>query len=66
MTGDRLLPVRTVAKRLNFCEETIRRYIRRGLLKAHRPAGDRRAGNYLIAESAVREFLATSCDTHPS
>lgn len=60
---DRLLQVSQVAKRLKRCPETIRRYIRQGRLLAHRTPGGTRSGNYLIAESAIRQFLATSCDT---
>jgi len=58
--GERLLPVSVVAKRLNLCGETIRRYIRSGTLKAFRAPGHRRAGNYFIPESALRDFLTTS------
>lgn len=55
-----MLEVSIAAKRLKKCPETIRRYIRRGWLKAVRAQGSRRGGNYLIPESALAEFLATS------
>lgn len=58
-----MLTVRAAAKRLNRCEEMIRRYIRRGLLRATRPTLHRsRGGNYLIPESALADFLATQRD----
>lgn len=61
---DRYLEVSVVAMRLKKCPETIRRYIRRGLLPATRLPGTGRGGNYLIAESALQPFLhTTSCDT---
>lgn len=56
--SDRLLEVAHVAHRLNRCAEQIRRYIRRGQLYAVRgPGSGNRPGNYLIPESAVRDFL---------
>jgi hypothetical protein len=62
--ADRYLEVAAVAKRLKKCPETIRRYIRRGLLPATRLPGTGRGGNYLIAESALQPFLhTTSCDS---
>lgn len=66
--SDPLLEVATVAQRLKKCPETIRRYIRRGVLVAVRLPGSGRRGNYLIAESALTAFLlshTTSCDTEP-
>lgn len=63
--AERLLEVAHVAKRLRCHPETVRRYIRRGLLR-HQRRGHiytRRGGNYLIPESALREFLATSGNT---
>lgn len=61
--SDPLLDVRTVARRLSRCEETIRRYIRRGILVAIRAPSPSRGGNFLIPESSVLHFLATS--SHP-
>lgn len=60
--AERLLEVNVVARRLKKCPETVRRYIRDGRLKATRaPLGnDSRGGNYLVPESAVDAFLATS------
>lgn len=62
MNHDRLLPLSAVAKRLKKCPETVRRYIRRGLLIADRLPGGTRQGNYLISESSLEKFLATSRD----
>jgi predicted site-specific integrase-resolvase len=63
---ERLLDVGMVAQQLDRCSETVRRYIRAGYLRAWRAPGDHsRGGNYLIPESAVREFLATSYDISP-
>lgn len=61
-SADRLLELAVVAKRLKRCPETVRRYIRSGRLRATRPPRSfgSRGGNYLIPESAVVEFLATS------
>lgn len=60
--AERLLEVVHVAKRLRCHPETVRRHIRAGHLKAVRRGSSSagRGGNYLIPESAVREFLATS------
>lgn len=55
-----LMQVSTAAKRLKLCQETIRRYIRTGKLRAVRTPGSKRLGNYLIPESALQEFLATA------
>ncbi len=58
-----MVEVAIAAKRLKKCPATIRRYIRAGHLRAVRaPAGpsSTRGGNYLIPESALREFLVTS------
>lgn len=55
-----MLEVKAVAIRLKKNPETIRRYIRRGWLRHERAPGDRRGGNYLIPESAITDFLATS------
>ncbi len=60
---DALMVVSIAASRLKKCPETIRRYIRSGRLRAERPPGDKRLGNYLIRESAIANFLATSCDS---
>jgi excisionase family DNA binding protein len=62
MTPEKLLSVNTVAKRLQRTPDTIRRYIRLGRLLAERPPGDKRAGNYLIPESALVKFLQSSSD----
>jgi hypothetical protein len=60
---DRLLDVQQAARRLKRCPETIRRYIRRGILKAGRPPiPGAKGGNYLIAETELARFLATSRD----
>lgn len=62
--SERLLPVSIVAKRLNLSTETVRRYIRAGILPAVRVPYGRRGGNYLIHESAVAAFPnTTSCDS---
>ena len=58
--AEKLLEVAVVAKRLRKCPETVRRYIRSGRLRAARAPGETRGGNYLVPESAVSEFLATS------
>lgn len=65
---DRMLEVSQAAKRLRMHPETIRRYIRRGLLAALRAPGSTRGGNYLILESALRNFLATRSNRtqHPA
>lgn len=55
MDNDRLLTVPEVAERLRVNDETVRRWVRTGRLKAVMPGG-RKAG-YRIAESAVREML---------
>ncbi len=55
-----MVEVAIAAKRLRKCPETIRRYIRSGQLRAERGPGGSRRGNYLIPESALLEFLATS------
>lgn len=58
-----MVEVAIAAKRLKKCPATIRRYIRSGHLRAVRasPIGSSsRGGNYLIPESALREFLVTS------
>lgn len=65
MTEQRLFDVAQAAKRLRRCPETIRRYIRSGLLPAIRPPGPRRRGNYLIAEADLEKFLSTSHDNLP-
>jgi len=54
---EHLLEVAAAAKRLKKCPETIRRYIRRGLLPARRLPGGTRRGTYLIAESALNAFI---------
>ncbi len=68
--AERLIEVAVVAVRLRKCQETIRRYIRSGHLKATRLPGHTRAGSYLITESAIADFLAmqhchTSADITP-
>lgn len=65
--AERLLEIAAVAKRLKRCPETVRRYIRAGLLRATRPPNldGSRGGNYLIPESAVREFLTTLTNITP-
>ena len=61
LQDDRLLEVEVVARRLKKCPESIRRWIRAGLLAAQRAAvGATRRGNYLIAESDLRAFVADS------
>lgn len=61
--AERLLEVAHVAKRLRCHPETVRRHIRAGRLKAVRRGTFRgRGGNYLVPESAVRQFLAASCN----
>lgn len=58
--GERLLHVAAAAQRLHRKPETIRKYIRSGRLRAHRPAATDvsvRGGNYLIPESALIEFM---------
>lgn len=65
--ADRLLDVAMVARRINRCEEQVRRYIRRGYLKAQRIRVGGRGGNYQIRESdvdALVQHLATSVNTH--
>ena len=58
MTDERMFEVAAAAKRLKKCPETIRRYIRKGRLRAVRAdVGDGRGGNYLIPESALDGFL---------
>ena len=65
--ADRLLDVAMAAKRLNRCQETIRRYIRRGHLRAQRAPlipGRTRAGNFLVSESAIVDFLRQHTTSH--
>jgi Helix-turn-helix domain len=56
-----LLEVAIVAQRLKRCPETIRRYIRRGMLKATRvPIPRSRGGNYLVREADVLAFIVAT------
>ena len=44
------------AQRLHTSAATIRRWIRRGILRASRPGG----GGYLVTEDAIRQMLVAS------
>ncbi len=63
MMEQEYLTVRIAAKRLKCCEESVRRYIRSGKLLARRTRYGQRGGNWLIPAVALRQFLATSCDS---
>lgn len=52
-TGEPVYHVDAVADRLGICEETVRRYLRRGVL-----VGIRRGNLWYIRESAIVAFLA--------
>ena len=54
---DAFLEVVVVAKRLKRHPETIRRYIRTGVLSAVHPAG---VGRWLVPESAIAAFLQST------
>lgn len=64
MTDERYLEVAAAAKRVKKCQETIRRYIRAGRLRAIRAdfGAGTRGGNWLIPESALDDLVATSCN----
>jgi excisionase family DNA binding protein len=55
MMDERLLTVTDVAKALAVDEETIRRWVRAGKVKAIQPGGQR--GTYRIPESELRRLL---------
>src|SRR5262245_39188649 len=59
---DRLLEVIHVAKRLNTCDETVRRYSRAGLWKAERMPGGARNRPWRIRESEVAALLKRGFD----
>lgn len=61
---DPLLEVSVVAKRLKRCPETIRRYIRAGMLRGERvhgsgPGFSPFGGRWLVRQSAIADLFAT-------
>jgi excisionase family DNA binding protein len=56
MNNDRYLTVLEVAERLRVNEETVRRWVRTGRLRAVMPGG-RKAG-YRISERAVHDMMS--------
>ncbi|MBV9582873.1 MAG: helix-turn-helix domain-containing protein [Chloroflexi bacterium] len=67
MNEERLLTVQEVAERVRSSPETVRRWIRRGTLRAVRPGGNKLG--YRVPESELRRFTAlppTPEDTPPS
>jgi len=57
VTDERFFKVWQAAKRLQCCQETIRRHIKPGRLRAVRMPSPIAGGHYRIPESALDEFL---------
>ena len=57
MTDERMFEVAAAAKRLKKCPETIRRYIRAGVLSGERAPGGAKNRPWLISESALYAFM---------
>lgn len=56
MSEARLLTVRDVAERLRSNPETVRRWVRQGVLRAFRPGGTKLG--YRISEAELERFLS--------
>ncbi len=53
---DTYVSVRTAAKRLSVCEETIRRYVKAGKIAGRRNPG----GHFRISAAAIENILTTN------